>query len=212
MSQAVDYTQRLRSQMQSLGVLSFKALSQRAGVSDRQIQRLRQGQADKMQVQHLHKLSQALELSLTDLIEMFSSIAVDRSNSQPSNDSIRQEYQRLQAQLEQQRETLWQEFQQSTLQSIESWLLQFPTAAYAAEQNSQVPAVRLLPLMRPIEQLLKDWGVESIAAVGSEVPFDPQLHQLMNGTANSGDLVRIRYTGYRQGDRLLHRAKVSPIA
>jgi molecular chaperone GrpE (heat shock protein) len=163
-------------------------------------------------VQHLHKLSQALELSLTDLIEMFSSIAVDRSNSQPSNDSIRQEYQRLQAQLEQQRETLWQEFQQSTLQSIESWLLQFPTAAYAAEQNSQVPAVRLLPLMRPIEQLLKDWGVESIAAVGSEVPFDPQLHQLMNGTANSGDLVRIRYTGYRQGDRLLHRAKVSPIA
>ena len=66
--------------------------------------------------------------------------------------------------------------------------------------------------MRPIEQLLKDWGVESIAAVGSEVPFDPQLHQLMSRTANSGDLVRIRYTGYRQGDRLLYRAKVSPIA
>jgi len=198
--------------MQSLGVLSFKALSQRAKVSERQIQRLRQGQADKMQVQHLHKLSQALELSLTDLIAMFSSIAVDQLNSQPPNDSLRQEYQRLQMQLDQQREILWQEFQQSTLQSIESWLLQFPTAAYAAEQNSQVPAVRLLPLMRPIEQLLKDWGVESIAAVGSEVPFDPQLHQLMNGTANSGDLVRIRYTGYRQGDRLLYRAKVSPIA
>jgi len=37
---------------------------------------------------------------------------------------LEQEYQRLQVQMEQQRQALWQEFQQSSLQVLESWLLQ----------------------------------------------------------------------------------------
>ncbi|NEO49650.1 MAG: nucleotide exchange factor GrpE, partial [Moorea sp. SIO4A3] len=122
----------------------------------------------------------------------------------------KQEYQRLEQQLEQQRETLMQEFQQSSLQVLESWLVQWPTAAYAAQQNQQLPAVRLLPLVKPVEQLLEKWGVEAIASVGDELPYDPQQHQLMSGTAQPGDRVRVRYTGYRIGDKLLHRAKVSP--
>ncbi|MBD2089486.1 helix-turn-helix domain-containing protein [Microcoleus sp. FACHB-1515] len=209
MSEAVDYTHRLRSHMQSVGVLSFRALSRQSGVSERQIDRLRRGEADRMQVQSLHKIGQVLNLSIAQLIEQFSSLSIE--SAVPVESNLQQEYQRLQVQLVEQRETLKQEFQRSTLQSIESWLLQFPTAAYAAQQNPQLPAVRLLPLMRPIEQLLQDWGVEAIAAVGEEVPFDPQLHQLMDGSANLGDRVRIRYAGYRQGDRLLHRAKVSPV-
>ncbi|NJL23547.1 MAG: helix-turn-helix domain-containing protein [Leptolyngbyaceae cyanobacterium SM1_3_5] len=209
MSEAVNYTHRLRSHMQSVGVSSFRALSRQSGVSERQIDRLRQGQAARMQVQSLHKIGEVLNLSIAQLIEQFSPLSIESATSVESN--LQQEYQRLQAQLAEQRETLKQEFQRSTLQAIESWLLQFPTAAYAAQQNPQLPAVRLLPLIRPIEQLLKNWGVEAIAAVGEEVPFDPQLHQLMDGSANLGDRVRIRYTGYRQGDRLLHRAKVSPV-
>lgn len=203
MSQPIDYTHRLRSHMQLVGVLSFRALSQRSSVSERQIAYLRRGQADRMQVRSLYQLGEVLQLSIAQLIEQFSPLAISASPA------LEPEYQRLQAQLAEQRETLQQEFQRSTLHAIESWLLQFPTAAYAAQQNPQVPAVRLLPLMRPIEQLLKEWGVESIATVGDEVPFDPQLHQLMEGSAKAGDRVRIRYTGYRQGDRLLHRAKVS---
>ena len=57
---------------------------------------------------------------------------------------------------------------------------------------------------------MEHWNVESIAPVGAEVPFDPQLHQLMEGYAQKGEMVKIRYTGYRQGDKLLFRAKVSP--
>lgn len=172
-----------------------------------------------MQVQSLHKISEVLNLSIAQLVTEFSPLVIEPSiespvpaqSNVPAESNLQQEYQRLQAQLAEQRETLREEFQRSTLQSIESWLLQFPTAAYAAQQNPQLPAVRLLPLIRPIEQLVKDWGVEAIAAVGEEMPFDPQLHQLMEGSANLGDRVRIRYAGYRQGDRLLHRAKVSPV-
>ena len=125
---------------------------------------------------------------------------------------LQHEYDRLQQQLVQQRQYLWQEFQQSSVQVLESLLLQLPTAAYAAQQNPQAPAVKLLPLLRPLDQLLQAWGIEPIATVGAEVPYDPQQHQLMAGVAQPGDRVKVRYTGYRQGDRLLYRAKVSPVA
>ena len=53
--------------------------------------------------------------------------------------------------------------------------------------------------------------MEAIAPVGAEVAYDPQLHQPLEGTAQPGEKVKVRYTGYRQGDKLLYRAKVSPI-
>jgi len=56
---------------------------------------------------------------------------------------------------------------------------------------------------------LEHWGVESIAPVGAQIPYNPQQHQLMEGTAEPGEPVKVRYTGYRQGDKLLYRAKVS---
>lgn len=202
---ASDYTPALRSLMQRRGVSSFRALSQLSGVSAQRIRQLRHGQIDQLQVAQLQQLSAALQISADELMATFS--------SQPSGAAALQaEYERLQAQLAEQKAANWEAFQRSALQTLEPWLLQFPTAAHAAQQNPQLPAVRLLPLMRPIEQLLQDWGVEAIAPVGSEVPFDPQLHQLMEGAAQPGDTVRVRYAGYRQGDRLLHRAKVSPVA
>ena len=49
--------------------------------------------------------------------------------------------------------------------------------------------------------------------VGEVVPYDPQFHQLLEGGGNAetGDPVIIRYVGYLQGDKLLYRAKVSPV-
>lgn len=195
-----------------------------AQVSDWQIEQLRRGKADQMRAGVLIRLSQALQVSLDALLIQFSESSISSLPSAEPQVSepptsleveishLKQEYQRLQTQLAHQRDTLHQEFQQASLQILESWLLQFPTAAYAAQQNPQAPAVRLLPLMRPIEQLLKTWGIEPIAAVGEELAFDPQQHQLMDGAAQAGDRVRVRYTGYRQGNKLLYRAKVSPIA
>ncbi len=203
--------------MQQVGVSSFKALSRKAGISEYQVKRLRQGQIGQMRVEILLKLSQTLQVSVSELLATFSSVSilpVTQVNQEEASslEALRQEYQRLQQQMEHQREVLMQEFQQSSLQVLEPWLVQWPTAAYAAQQNQQLPAVRLLPLVRPVEQLLQEWGVEAIASVGSELPYEPQWHQLMEGTAQAGELVRVRYTGYRVGEKLLYRAKVSPIA
>lgn len=209
-----DFTQLLQKLMQRLGVSSYKALAKTAGVSDRQLLRLRRGELDRMRVDVLLKLSQALQVSLTELVVTFSPATEQptrQEESTPAVAQLKKEYERLQAQLDTQRQELWLEFQQSSLQVIESWLLQWPTAAQKARENPQLAAVKLLPLVRPIEQLLQKWEVEAIAPVGAEVAYDPQLHQLLEGTAQPGEKVKVRYTGYHQGDKLLYRAKVSPI-
>lgn len=208
-----DFTHSLQQLMQRVGISSYKALSQAAGVSPKQLQRLRRGEIEQMRVEVLLKLSQALQISLAQLVATFSEIEVGAET--PAEElqqvvDLKQEYQRLQAQLANQRQELWQEFQLASLQVIESWLLQWPTAAQKAQENSQLPAVKLLPLLRPVENLLQQWGVEAIAPVGAEVAYDPQLHQLLEGNSQPGKKVKVRYTGYRQGDKLLYRAKVSP--
>jgi molecular chaperone GrpE (heat shock protein) len=122
------------------------------------------------------------------------------------------EYERSHLALQQQRETLLQEFQSQSLQHLESLLLQWPTAAHKAEENPQLAAIKIVPLVqKPLEKLLQEWGIEAIAPVGAELPYDPQWHQSMAGNLQPGEIIKVRYTGYRQGERLLYRAKVSPV-
>ncbi len=208
MNRRLNYTSQLHDLMRSRGVSTFRELSQKAGISENQIRRLRQGQIGQMRLEPLQKLSQALQVSMTDLLTTF---LAPKEAPTSSTASLQHEYQRLQSQLVQQRADLWQEFQQTSLQTLEPWLLQWSAAAYAAQQNPQLSAAKLLPLMRPIEQLLQQWGIAAIGVVGSEIPYDPHRHQLMSGTAEPGAFVRVRYAGYQQHDRLLHRVKVSPI-
>ena len=211
----VDYTPQLRQLMQARGISSFKQLSQLASVSQKQVNYLRSGQIAQLRVETLIKLGKILDVAIVDLLSSFSSTTGDLVNPSASTSSelfnLQQEYQRLQTQLENQKQELWKEFQSSSLQILEPWLLQWSAAAYAANHNPQAPAVKLLPLVRPVENLLQQWGIESTAIVGTEIPYDSYQHQIMDGTAEPGDLVRVRYAGYRQNDRLLYRAKVSPI-
>ncbi len=189
-----DHTQELQQMMKLIGILSFKTLSDRSSVSLGSISKLRRGQADLMKYRELDNLGTCLGLSIDELITKFSQIKPQKSESQGNS----------QAQLE---------FQQEVLIKLESMLLQFPTAAFAAINNPNLPARNLLPLFRPLENLLKDWNIEAIAPVGSEVDFNPQLHLPMEGSesVNAGDQVLVRYTGYVRGEKLLYRARVSSV-
>lgn len=215
-------TDILRGLMNAVGIKSFRALSQQAGVSDWAIQRLRQGAIAQMRLETLQKIAGALRISLATLLEHFGVAAGEAATSQalqdvePSQDSARiaaleAEYQRLQTQLAQQTIHNHQSWQRETLAVLEPWLLQWPTVVNAVAQNPELPASRLVPLVQPVMDLLEQWEIEAIAPIGSEVLYDPQHHQLMEGIAEPGDTVRVRYAGYRQRDTLLHRAKVSPV-
>ena len=211
-----DSARPLQQLMQRGGISSYKALSRQAGVSERQVKRLRLGQVSQMRVETLIQLSQALKVSVSELLTTFGERELpalgEQTNGEHELASLQQEYQRLRSLLEQQRETLMQEFQMSSLQVLESFLLFWPTAAAAAQEKPDMKAVQLLPLVRPVQQMLQAWGVEAIASVGAEIPYDPQFHQLIKGSAQPGEIVKVRNLGYRQGEKLLHRVKVSPIS
>lgn len=219
-----DFTLELQNLMQLVGISSFKSLSRAAGVSERQILRLRQGKLTQMKVDVLFKLSKILRVSLSELVETFSSyscesqegsltVKTENLNSDATLQEIadlKREYERVVLMLEQQPEVLQQEFQQSSLQILESLLLFWPTAAQKAKENPQLEAVKILPLVqKPLEKLLQAWGVEAIASVGAEIPYDPHWHELLQGTAQLGETVKVCYLGYRQGNKLLYRAKVN---
>ena len=206
----------LRDLMQQVNIADINQLSQVAKVNRLQLIRIQQGLILNISLGAIAKIAKALNISIDSLLRTFAepSSVVNQSPVSSANDALKacqQEYQKLQQEMAQQREILATEFQQASLETIESWLLQWPTAATAVRQNPQLPAARLLSLVEPVEQLLKQWQVEAIATVGDELAYDPQYHQLMKGTAQPGELVKVRYVGYKQGDKLLYKAKVSPV-
>ena len=128
-------------------------------------------------------------------------------------ESLQKEYKQLQQKLDQQQETSHKEFQCASIAALESWLLQWPTAAIIAKKNPEISAVKLLPLVRPIFELLKQWGLEMKGTVGEVIPYNPQFHQLLEGGGHAevGEPVIIRYVGYDHDHKLLYRPKVSPV-
>ncbi|MGB8699452.1 MAG: helix-turn-helix domain-containing protein [Thermosynechococcaceae cyanobacterium] len=200
---------RLRHWMEVAGIPSWRALSQLSGVSRRKIEQLRHGEAHLLSVQQARQLADALQISLSDLLQTPLNLP-----AAPELAKVQAEYQRLQAAQQDLRSQLTQDLQAEVLHILEPLLLQWPTAAYAAQQNSTAPAVRILPLLRPLEQLLQTWHIEPIGAVGETVEYDPQVQQWAEPTPppEMGTSVRVTHVGYRQGQKLLYRAKVrSPL-
>jgi len=207
---------KLNVLLEKAGFKNRQELAKITGVSQWQLTRLQYGLMHRLTLDDILNLSAAFQISLEEFITTFLSksrypdnwqIPEKNRNSEGEN----QEYQRLQKTIEQQQETLELEFQNASLQAMESWLLQWPTAVAAIAKNPELPAERLLLLMKPIEELVSNWGVETIYTVGEELPYDPQWHDLMKGDAEPGDMVQVRYVGYKQGDVILYKAKVSTL-
>jgi molecular chaperone GrpE (heat shock protein) len=208
--------QLLHDLMQQVNISSLDELSIVAKVARLQLVRIQRGLILNISVGAVARIAQALNISIDSLIETFvEQTAVNLEPKTPeTNDALaacQQEYRQLQQEMLQQQEFLEAEFQKTSLETIESWLLQWPTAAAAVRKNPQLPASRLLSLVEPVEELLKQWNVETIATVGEHLAYNPQYHQLLKGAAEPGDLVEVRYVGYKQEDKLLYKAKVSPV-
>lgn len=198
---------RLQLLMRAVDIKSYKALARLVGTSTQTINKIRAGKLGTISWQTIVNISHILQISPIEFIELFGDSSL-RSNRQEIA-VLRQEYDRLQQQLQQQRDTLLAEFQYQSLQVLESFLTYFPTAKHAALNNPHFPTTKIFPLIGAIDRLLAQWDVKTIGTVGTELPYDPQDHQSIEGTVNPGELVTVRYVGYRQGDKLLFRAKVS---
>ncbi len=175
----------LRTHMAAQGITSFRQLAQRAGLSPSPIRQLRRGNIGQIKGASLQKIAQALGISLDQL---WQDCSPEGLQSPPPMDPVQQ-----------------------YLELIEPWLRQWPTVVAAVANNPDLPATKVIPIVKPLEALITAWDITPIAPIGAELPYDPQFHELMTGTAARGDRIRVRYAGYRRGGKLLWRAKVSPV-
>jgi len=181
---------------------TYLAFSRHAGVKELTLHRIDAGLLNQISLGELEKIALGLNMSLDNLVRVL------------RNDSSESVALEKESTGDRQKDLVFQEFQQSVLDVLESLLLQLPTIVKAVEDYPSLPAVRLIPLLKPLDSLLSAWGISAIAPVGSIVPYNPQEHQLMSEETSSENIenVEIRYTGYRQNGQLLYRAKVSPVS
>jgi molecular chaperone GrpE (heat shock protein) len=86
-------------------------------------------------------------------------------------------------------------------------LVQLPTVEHAIGQGADISSRDVLALVAPLYQAVGDIGFEPIGAPGAQTTFDPRLHQCAE-TCREGQLVCVKFVGYRYGDQILRRAQV----
>jgi len=216
--QEMIYGQNLQNILQLIenaGFASIEEFSAKSQIPMLQIYRLLQGLLPKINVEIFLKLSEFLKISPGQLAEIFfpqaSPPTIERENKQDQINDLREDFKKEYHLLQQEMDNIKQEVQRSAFYSLESLLLQLPTVTAAIQQNPDFPSVKLLPLFRPVNQLLREWNIEPIGTVGAKAVYDPPYHEILEGTAQEGDLVTVRYVGYKQGESVLYKTKISQI-
>ncbi len=222
---SIPYRENLQRLCEQAGYSSLSKLAAMAGISSWYLSRLEWGLIAQIPLGVMVKLAIALGVTLEDLWQQLGGTTPlpKTEENQPSQSedeilslqrtikALETEYARLQQQLNNQPQQLENQWRQQALEVLEPWLLQWPTAAAAAQQNPQWPAQKLLPLTKPIATLLQQWQIEAIATVGEMVPYDPHCHEFIGPGPGPqvGTMVIVRYVGYRHNEALLYRAKVA---
>jgi molecular chaperone GrpE (heat shock protein) len=221
----IEVSKNLHDLMAKVGLETIDELGERSGLSIWYLFRVEGGLINRLPLEACLTLAEIFGVSLTELIQQLSPSssltlsevpedqhtgpAKEISSSSSDLDNLQREYEKLKQQLEDQERDLIGQWQAQSLAILEPWLMQWPTASTIAKTMVEMPAVRLLPLIKPLENLVSTWGLEAIGKVGQMVNYDPTCHELLEGEVEPGTSVIIRYIGYRQNDRLWCRAKVS---
>ncbi|MCT7955478.1 nucleotide exchange factor GrpE [Laspinema palackyanum] len=215
-NQQLKYDALLGSRMKQLGLIHWKQLAQTAGISTLRLRQIRSGAIGNIPWRELRQLAQALNWSMGELEQQLEPLPTPSKTPSVMGNSpleltaeLRQQCQRLREELENQKSQIWEEFCQSTFEEIQTLLTNYPTAAEMARIKPDLPAKNLTALFAPLDNLLENWGYEPIGHPWESVAYNPQFHQGDSDEIQPGEVVYIRFVGYRQGDRILSPAKVS---
>ncbi len=124
-------------------------------------------------------------------------------------EELRQECLRLREQLEQQYRKITVDLQSNTFSQLQTLLTNYPSVRQMVKAKPDLPAKNLISLFIPLDNMLKNWGYEPIGSPWEQVPYNPQLHQGDTDDLTEGELVYVRFVGYRDNSRILSPAKVS---
>ncbi|MBD2073169.1 XRE family transcriptional regulator [Phormidium sp. FACHB-592] len=128
---------------------------------------------------------------------------------QQENDRLSQECLRLQQALQQQEVALTTTLRHSLFKQLQVLFTHYPSVNKIIETRPDLPAKNVVPMFVPLENLVQSWGYEQIGVVWEQVAYDPTLHQPDTPDIEAGELVYVRFVGYRDGNTVLSPAKVS---
>ncbi|ASQ90377.1 nucleotide exchange factor GrpE [Prosthecochloris sp. GSB1] len=75
-------------------------------------------------------------------------------------------------------------------------------------EKGDLNSADLLQVASSFRKILEKHGLEQIGAVGREQPYDPALHQMLDGTRpQPGEPVLIRFAGFRFNGKLIAKAQ-----
>ncbi len=203
------YDQLLMSRLSQLGMSRFVELQQKSGLTGLHLRQVRSGDLASLQLKELIRLATALGWTIEELLQNFGVENTSSSKRLLEIEALRSECLRLREQLQQQKVELTTELHHSTFEQLQTLLSNYPSVRQLVQTKSDLPAKNLISLFTPLDNLIESWGYEPIGKVWEQVVYNPQLHQPDAGDIEVGELVYVRFVGYRDGEQILCPAKVS---
>ncbi|NJS12005.1 MAG: helix-turn-helix domain-containing protein [Microcoleus sp. CSU_2_2] len=205
------YDTILRERMNQLDIADWQDLAQQAGLTRFGLRLLRRGDVRNLSLDELKRLATVLNLNFQEFDRNFAALPTSTTEATHATEiaELRQQCFRLREELQQQKMQLTTDFRNATFEQLQTLLTNYPAARKMAEAKPDLPAKNLSSLFTPLENLLKSWDFEMIGIAWEQVAYNPQLHQPDVEDITEGELVYIRFVGYREGERILTPAKVS---
>ncbi|MGL5059466.1 MAG: nucleotide exchange factor GrpE [Microcoleus sp.] len=204
------YDAILRERMNQLNILDWQDLGKKAGLSRFAVRLVRRGDVGQLTVEQMRRLATVLNLNFQEIDRTLGVLpTATTANNAGEVAELRQQCFRLREELQQQKTQLTDDFRRATFEQLQTLLTNYPAARKMAESNPNLRAKNLVALFTPLENLLSSWGFETIGTAWEQVAYNPQLHQPDVEDITEGELVYVRFVGYRDGEKILVPAKVS---
>jgi hypothetical protein len=205
----LEYDPLILSRLNQLGIPSLMSLQEKSGLTASHLRQVRRGQLASLTLNELTQLAAALEWTIEELLLNFGIENTSSSKRLLELETLRRECLRLREELQKQKVELTTELQHSTFEQLQTLLTNYPSVRQLIQVKPDLPAKNLISLFTSLDNLIESWGYELIGQVWEQVHYNPQLHQPDAGDIEAGELVYIRFVGYRDGEQILCPAKVS---
>jgi molecular chaperone GrpE (heat shock protein) len=205
------YDTILRERMNQLDILDWQDLGEKAGLTRFGVRLVRRGDVRNLSLEQLRRLATVLNLNFQEFDRNLTVLPTSTTTATDASEieELRQQCFRLRDELQQQKTQLTDDFRKATFEQLQTLLTNYPAARKMAEAKPDLPAKNLSALFTPLENLLTSWGFEMIGSAWEQTAYNPQLHQPDVEDITEGELVYVRFVGYRDGEQILCPAKVS---
>ncbi len=204
----LKYDQFLKERLKQLGISSFLDLQQKSGLTSTRLRQVRRGELSSLNLKDLTKLAAALDWTIEELLQ-FGGLHTSSAKQMSETELLRCECLQLRQELQNLSSEVTTEFQHSTFSQLQTLLTNYPSLRASIKVKPDLPAKNIVSLFTPLDNLIETWGYERIGQAWEQVPYNPQLHQADASDIEAGELVYIRFIGYKEGERILCPAKVS---